>query len=124
MTGVPFGTQTAWLSSSTSGWPPDVTRVAPIIHCAVTHGVGEPPVTIGQPGHDVRRGDRRRRHTADHHARVGGRRLRLTTVGTQDDGSDVNHESGHRRHTTTRAPLLTVTVGPVITMLAPLPFWM
>jgi hypothetical protein len=26
--------------------------------------------------------------------------------------------------TATRAPLLTVTVGPTITMLAPFPFWM
>ena len=49
VTGVPFGTQTAWLSTRTSGWPPEVTRGAPVIHCAVTHGVGDPAVTIGQP---------------------------------------------------------------------------
>src|SRR5262249_19389169 len=36
--GVPDGAQIAWLSSSTSGWPFDVTRVDPVTHCAVTHG--------------------------------------------------------------------------------------
>jgi hypothetical protein len=49
LTGVPLGTHTAWLSISSSGWPVDVTRVAPIIHWAVTQGVGAPLVTIGQP---------------------------------------------------------------------------
>jgi hypothetical protein len=38
MRGVPVGVQIAWLSSSSSGWPFDVTRVAAVIHCAVTHG--------------------------------------------------------------------------------------
>ena len=36
--GVPVGAQIAWLSSSSSGWPFDVTRSAEVIHCAVTHG--------------------------------------------------------------------------------------
>jgi hypothetical protein len=38
MRGVPVGTQIAWLSSSSNGCPPEVMRVAEVIHCAVTHG--------------------------------------------------------------------------------------
>jgi hypothetical protein len=36
--GVPLGAHNAWLSSSTSGCPFEVTRVDPVTHCAVTHG--------------------------------------------------------------------------------------
>ena len=36
--GVPVGVQMAWLSSNNTGCPFDMTRVAPVIHCAVTHG--------------------------------------------------------------------------------------
>jgi hypothetical protein len=36
--GVPVGVQIAWLSSSNSGWPFDVTRVADVMNWAVTHG--------------------------------------------------------------------------------------
>jgi hypothetical protein len=48
MSGVPFGTQTAWLSSKSNGWPLLLTRVAPVIHCPVMHGVGTPPGAKGQ----------------------------------------------------------------------------
>src|ERR1041385_866018 len=48
-TPVPFGVQMAWLSCNRSGKPPDVTRVPPVIHCAVTHGTGEPLTLKGQP---------------------------------------------------------------------------
>jgi hypothetical protein len=48
VSGVPFGAQTAWLSNSRTGWPLLVTRVAPVIHCAVTQGVVTPP---GAKGH-------------------------------------------------------------------------
>src|SRR4029079_1694172 len=36
--GVPVGAQTDWLSCRRSGWPFDITRVAAVTHCAVTHG--------------------------------------------------------------------------------------
>jgi hypothetical protein len=38
ISGVPVGTQIAWLSNSSSGCPVDVTRVDPITNCAVTQG--------------------------------------------------------------------------------------
>src|SRR6185312_7772690 len=36
--GVPVGAQIAWLSNSSSGWPLEVTRVAAVTNCALTHG--------------------------------------------------------------------------------------
>jgi hypothetical protein len=36
--GVPVGTQIAWLSSKSNGWPLEVTRVAAVTNWAVTHG--------------------------------------------------------------------------------------
>jgi hypothetical protein len=36
--GVPVGTQIAWLSSRSNGWPFENTRVAHVTNCAVTHG--------------------------------------------------------------------------------------
>src|SRR4029077_10582333 len=48
-TPVPFGTQIAWLSCSNTGKPPESTRVAAVIHWAVTHGIGVTPATNGQP---------------------------------------------------------------------------
>jgi len=36
--GVPVGTQMAWLSRRRRGCPLEVTRVAAVVHCAVTHG--------------------------------------------------------------------------------------
>src|SRR5262245_20010122 len=62
--GVPVGAQIAWLSSSSRGWPLEVTRVAAVTNCAViqgplaavgggrvqpatTYGVGK--VTVGIP---------------------------------------------------------------------------
>ncbi len=49
-TGVPLGMQVAWLSWSNTGWPPTSTRVAPVIHWAVTQGKGLPAgVVNGQP---------------------------------------------------------------------------
>jgi hypothetical protein len=47
--GVPVGAQIAWLSNSSSGCPFDVTRTAPVIHCAVTHGPLPPGGTKAQP---------------------------------------------------------------------------
>src|SRR5689334_17361040 len=55
ISGVPVGAQIAWLSSSSSGWPLEVTRVAELTNCAVTHGplpaVGggsvQPAITYG-----------------------------------------------------------------------------
>jgi hypothetical protein len=38
ISGVPVGTQLAWLVSTTRGCPFDVTLVVPEVHCAVTHG--------------------------------------------------------------------------------------
>src|SRR4029453_17590416 len=48
VSGVPVGVQTDWLSRSTTGTPPAVTRVAATTHCALTQG---PPAcgTSGQP---------------------------------------------------------------------------
>jgi hypothetical protein len=36
--GVPVGAQMAWLSSKSKGCPFEVSRVAAVIHCAVTQG--------------------------------------------------------------------------------------
>src|SRR3954447_14723665 len=47
--GVPLGAQIAWLSMSTRGWPPLVTRSAPVTHWAVRHGTGEPLTLNGHP---------------------------------------------------------------------------
>src|SRR3954471_19141601 len=49
VTGVPFGTQTAWLSWSRTGAPRERTRVAPLAHCATTQGTGAPETVKGQP---------------------------------------------------------------------------
>jgi hypothetical protein len=50
MRGVPFGAHIAWLSSSNTGIPFDITRVAPVTQVAVTQGNGLPAgVTKGQP---------------------------------------------------------------------------
>lgn len=47
--GVPLGTQIAWLSSNNTGIPLDVTRVAAVTQLAVTQGDGEPETLNGQP---------------------------------------------------------------------------
>jgi hypothetical protein len=49
VTGVPFGAQTAWLSWSRTGAPRERTRVAPLTHCATTHGAGAPETVKGHP---------------------------------------------------------------------------
>jgi hypothetical protein len=36
--GVPVGAQMAWLSNNSRGTPFENTRLAPVIHWAVTHG--------------------------------------------------------------------------------------
>src|SRR3954462_2727304 len=38
ISGVPVGTQMAWLSINRTGWPLERMRVEPVIHWAVTHG--------------------------------------------------------------------------------------
>ena len=45
--GVPVGTQVAWLSSSNNGWPFEVSRVAAVVHCAVTQGGWVPDDSAG-----------------------------------------------------------------------------
>jgi hypothetical protein len=47
--GVAFGTQLAWLLCNNTGWPSTKTRVAPVIHCPVTQGLGAPDTLNGQP---------------------------------------------------------------------------
>ncbi|ANH80392.1 hypothetical protein A8C56_04805 [Niabella ginsenosidivorans] len=47
--GVPFGTDIAWLSINNTGMPLQRIRVAPVVHCAVTQGTGEPDTLNGQP---------------------------------------------------------------------------
>jgi hypothetical protein len=44
--GVPVGAQIAWLSKSTTGCPVAKTQVAPLTHCALTHG----PLAVGGGG--------------------------------------------------------------------------
>jgi len=39
----------AWLSINKTGMPLEVMRTAPVIHCAVTHGIGPPGVENGHP---------------------------------------------------------------------------
>jgi hypothetical protein len=46
--GVPVGTHTAWLSSNSSGWPFEVTRVEPVTNWAVTQG----PFAAGGGGNE------------------------------------------------------------------------
>jgi hypothetical protein len=45
--GVPVGTQVAWLSNSSTGWPIEVTRAANVVNCAVAHG-GAPLLIDGK----------------------------------------------------------------------------
>jgi len=47
--GVPLGAQIDWLDINTSGCPFEINRVAPIVHCPVTQGMGLLPVVNGQP---------------------------------------------------------------------------
>jgi hypothetical protein len=46
ISGVPVGTQSAWLSSNNKGCPFDVTRNADVMNCALTHG----PLAAGGGG--------------------------------------------------------------------------
>src|SRR5262245_13439981 len=46
ISGVPVGAQIAWLSSNNNGWPFEMTRVAAVTNCAVTHG----PLAAGGGG--------------------------------------------------------------------------
>src|SRR5262249_22242743 len=155
ISGVPVGAQIAWLSSSSSGWAFEVTRVAAVIHCALTHGpfpatgggkaqpattYGATIVTVGCPD-TVTRGfgavgcawppcahitvaptcsknpgilTRSFLRAAGEHGTLAHRHL--------EDWQPAR--TSGPSYTTTRAPLLTVTVGPTMTMLAPFPFWM
>ena len=74
-------------------------------------------------GDRVRRGDRRDRLAADRHPRVRRGRRRLAAVRAQSrwrrGGGAGPASSDHRQRA-----VLTLTVGPVITIDAPLPFWM
>jgi len=49
ISGVPLGTQIAWLSSNKTGIPLDVTRVAAVTQLAVTQGDGAPDTLNAQP---------------------------------------------------------------------------
>lgn len=121
--GVPVGAQMAWPAWTSTGWPATSTRVAALTHVAVTHG----PLAIDGGGSV---------HPATTHGAgnvVTGCPLTVTrglgAVGcawppwmhctvaprwTTKPGTQI----------TTNAPLLMVTVGPVMIRLAPLPFWM
>src|SRR3954447_14905241 len=46
MSGVPLGTDVPVLLATSSGLPSAITRVAPLVNCAVTHG-GAPVVIVG-----------------------------------------------------------------------------
>jgi hypothetical protein len=126
------GAQMAWLSSKSSGTPFDKTRVAEVTHCAVTQG----PLAAGGGG-SVQPA------TTYGLARVTvGWPLTITrglgTVGCACPACEqrtvaptCSRKPGilpfqilYPDQMTTKAPLLIVTVGPAITIEAPLPFWM
>jgi hypothetical protein len=46
---VPFGVVVAWLSWRSTGSPPERTRDAADVHCAVTHGMYTVPTTYEHP---------------------------------------------------------------------------
>src|SRR5579871_4929129 len=126
--GVPLGAQMAWLLSTTSGCPLDVTRVEPTSHCPLTQGplaaggggraqpattYGAMIVTVGWPL-TVTRG-------------LGAVGCACPPCEHSTVAPTCTRNPGIPSvllQTTTSAPLLMVTVGPAITMLAPLPFWM
>src|SRR5438552_1309482 len=68
-------------------------------------------------------GDRRHGLATDRDARVGRGGCGLPTVRAEDRGADVEDGPRHR-YTTVKAPLFTLTVGPVSMMDAPCEFWM
>ena len=121
--GVPFGTQTAWLSISTTGWPFENTRSAATTHCPVTHGTGPPLTLNGQPATAYGAVIVDGRLAAHQHARIGRRRHRAAAMCADHRSAEMEERPGHR-HTTVSAPLLTVIVGPISVIIAPLPFWM
>ena len=49
ISGVPLGAQMAWLSSSNTGIPLEVTRVAAVTQVAVRQGDGAPDTLKAQP---------------------------------------------------------------------------
>lgn len=125
-TGVPLGAQIAWLLNTTKGCPFEVTRVEPTSHWAVTQGplaaggggraqpattYGAAIVTVGWPL-TVTRG-----FGAVGCACPPCEHSTVAPTCTRNPGMVVPPQI------TTRAPLLMVTDGPAITMLAPLPFW-
>src|SRR5581483_6105747 len=71
--------------------------------------------------HDVRARDGNRRLPRYGNAWIGRCGLRLAAMRAHHRGSHMQQESRHQ--TTTSAPLLMVTEGPAMTILAPLPFW-
>lgn len=124
MSGVPVGAQIAWLSSKRPGWPATVTRVAAVTNCAVTQGpfaaggggsaqpatrYGEAIVTTGWPDTTTRG--------------FGVTGVACPACEHKTVAPRCNKKPGIS-YTITIAPLLIVTVGPVMMMLAPLPFWM
>jgi len=129
MRGVPVGAQIAWLSISSTGIPFDKTRVAPLTHCAVTQGppagggnvqpamtYGAGSVTMGWPLTNTRG-----------FGAVGCAcpACEQSTVAPRwSKGPGMMSLFFIPCQTIVSAPLLMVTEGPIITIEAPLPFWM
>ena len=108
----------------TTGCPFDVTRVAATTHCPVIHGDGAPDtlnghpaiaygaaiVTVGCPLTSTRG--------------LGEVGVAVPACAQSTVAPTCRSGPGIASYTTTSAPAFTVTDGPVMTMLAPLPFWM
>ena len=151
--GVPVGAQMAWVVWRSTGAPPAKTRIAPTTHCAVTHGPlpaggtnGQPTiaygvgcVTMGCPP-TMTRGlgmvgcacPPCMHITA---APTCSRKPGTASSPKQWHSSSIVKEirQEYRRmmmqsieclQVTVSAPLLMLTAGPIITIEAPLPFWM
>ena len=116
---VPLGTQTAVLSWSTSGMPPEVTRRAATTQLALTHGRGAVRQHEGAAGDDVRRGLADGGRAREQDAGERCRRLRLPPVHARHRCGLGERGGGHQ--ITSSAPLLTETFGPVSLMVAPMP---
>jgi hypothetical protein len=122
---VPVGVQIDMPVMSTTGWPVASTRVAPTVHWPVTHGPLPPGGTNAQPA------------TA-YGATIVATGWPLTdtrgfgAVGVACPPCEQSTVAPTWRigpgtsppQMTVRAPMFTFTVGPVMTIDAPFPFWM
>ena len=96
---------------------------APTIHWPVTHGPLPPGGTNAQPATAYGAAIVATGCPLTGHARVRRGRRRLAAVRAQHGGAEVE-ERARACQITVSAPVLMVTVGPVMTIDAPLPFWM